>query len=92
MYSNLQKSFPQTPALGLNLNAGLILPPTQRPEATLEAPLVKQSCLVRMAFLSNLFTYSNLLMSPKFPLLSVVLYWDFSKYLCLLHPYQDVAR
>ena len=51
-------------------------------------PLVKQSCLVLMAFLSNLFTYSDLPVSPKFPSLSVVLYWDFYNYLCLLHPYQ----
>ena len=51
-------------------------------------PLVKQSCLVLTAFLSNLFTYSDLPVSPKFPSLSVVLYWDFYNYLCLLHPYQ----
>ena len=38
-------------------------------------------------FLSNLFTYNDLLMSPKFLSLSVVLYWDFCSYLCLLHPY-----
>ena len=38
-----------------------------------------------MAFLSDLFTYLDLPMSPKFPSLSVVLYWDF--YLCLHHPY-----
>ena len=56
---------PQTPALGLNLNAGLIPSPIQWPEAILTPPLVKQACLVLMAFLSNLFTYSDL---PDFSL------------------------
>ena len=32
--------------------------PTQLPEAILTPPLVKQGCLVLMAFLSNLLTYS----------------------------------
>ena len=74
VYSNQQKG---DPGLGLKLNAGLIPSPTQRPEAILTLPLVKQDCLVLMAFLSNLLTYSDLPMSPKFPSLSVVLYWDF---------------
>ena len=30
-------------------------------------------------------------MSPKFPLLSVVLYWDFYNCLCLLHPYHSFS-
>ena len=64
MYSNPQKGGPQTPALGLNMNAGLIPSPTQQPEAILKAPLMRESCLVLMAFLSNLFTYSDLPMSP----------------------------
>ena len=42
-----------------------------------------------MAFLSNWKTYSDLPVSPKFPSLTLVLYWDFYNYLCLLHPYQD---
>ena len=39
--------------LGLNLNAGLIPSPTQQPEAVLTPPLVRQACLVLMAFLSS---------------------------------------
>ena len=50
IYSNPQKGGPQTLALGLNMNAGLTPSPTQRPEAILKASLVKQSCLVLMAF------------------------------------------
>ena len=76
MYSNQQKGGPQTPALGLNLNAGLIPPPTQRSEAILAPPLVQQACLVLMAFLSNLLTDGGLPPSPRFPSLSVVPYWD----------------
>ena len=68
---------PQTPALGLNLNAGLFPPLTQQPEAILALPLVKQVCLVLMAFLNNLLIYSDLPISPKFPSLSLILYWDF---------------
>ena len=52
-------------------------------------PLVKQACLVLMAFLSNLLTYSDLPKSPRFPSLSMILYWDFYNYLCLLHPYHN---
>ena len=87
-YSNQQKGSPQTPALGLNLNAALILPPTQGPEAYLKPPLVKKACLVLMALLNHLLTYSDFLKSPRFPSLSLVPYWDFYNYLCLLHPYQ----
>ena len=57
-----------TPALGLNLNAGLIPSPIQRPEAILTPALVKQVCLVLMAFLRNLLTYSELPTSPRFPI------------------------
>ena len=46
-----QKGGPQTPALGLNLNAGLIPSPIQQPEAILAPPLVRQTCLVLVAFL-----------------------------------------
>ena len=67
MYSNQQKGGSQTLALGLNLNTGLIRSPTQRPEAILKAPPMKQDCLVLMAFWSNLFIYSDVPMSPKFP-------------------------
>ena len=70
MYSNQQKGGPQTPALGLNLNAGFSPSPAQRVEAILAPPLVKQACLVLMAFLSNLLTYSDL---PKSPV-SLVIY------------------
>ena len=38
-------------------------------------------------FLEQLLTYSDLPMSPEFPSLSVVPYWDFYNYLYLLHPY-----
>ena len=82
-----QKSGPQTLALGLTLNADLVPSPTQGPEAVLVPPLVKQACLALMAFLSNLFAYSDLPMSPKCPSLTMVLYGDFYNYLCLLHPY-----
>ena len=78
-----------TPALGLNLNAGLIPSPTQPPEAILASPLVRQTCLVLMAFLSNLLIYSDFPTSPRFPSLSRILYQDFYHHLCLLHPYQD---
>ena len=87
MYSNPQKGGPQTLALGLNMNAGLIPSPTQQPEAILKAPLMKQACLVLMVFFSNLSAYSDLPMSSKFPSLNMVLYWNFYNYLCLLHPY-----
>ena len=73
MYSNQQKGCPQTPALDLNLNSGLFPSPTQQPEAILTPPLVQQACLVLMAFLSNLLTYSELPTSPSFPSLSVIL-------------------
>ena len=43
------EEWPSTPALGLNLNAGLIPSPTQ----CLEPPLVKQARLILMVFLSN---------------------------------------
>ena len=82
-----KKGGPQTAALGLNLNAGLIPSPTQQLEAILTPSLVKQACLVLMTFLSNLLTYSDLPTSPRFPSLSMILYWDFWNYLCLLHPY-----
>ena len=39
------KGSPQTPALGPNLNAGLIPYPIQQFEAILKPPLVKQSAL-----------------------------------------------
>ena len=39
--------------------------PTQRPEAILVPPLVKQGCLILMAFLSNLLTYRDLPKSPR---------------------------
>ena len=51
VFSNQQKVGPQTPALGLNLNVGLIPSPTQ----PLKPPLVKQACLILMAFLSNYY-------------------------------------
>ena len=35
----------------------------------------------------QLLTYSDLPKSLRFPSLSVVPYWDFCNYLCLLHPY-----
>ena len=41
-----------------------------------------------MAFLSNLLTLGDLPVSPRFPSLSMILYWDFYNYPCLLHPYQ----
>ena len=88
VYSNQLKGGTQTPALGLNLNAGLIPSHAQQSEAVLAPPLVKQTCLVLMAFLSNLLTYSDLPKSPRFPSLSMILYWDLYNYLCLLHPYQ----
>ena len=91
MYSNQLKGDPRTPALGLNLNAGLTPTPTQYPEAMLSPSLVKEACLVLMAFLGNLLTYSDLPNSPKFPSLSVVPCWNFYNYLCLLHPYQSVS-
>ena len=50
-------------------------------------PLVKQACLVLMAFWSSLLTYGDLPMSPVFPSLTMVLDQDFYNYLCLLHPY-----
>ena len=75
--SKRQKGDPQTPALGLNLNEDLIPSPSQGPKAILALTLVKQACLVLMV-LSNLFTYSDLPISSKFPSLSpVVLYQDF---------------
>ena len=92
MFSSQLKGSLQTLALGLNLNAGLIPSPTQRPEATLRAPLIKQACLVLMAFLSNLFTYHALPISPKFLSLNMVLYLDSYNYLCLLHPYQSLME
>ena len=62
--------------LGPNLNADLTPSPTQCPEAMLTPPLVKQPCLVLMAFLEQfMYTQCNV-MSSKFSLLSVVLYWD----------------
>ena len=64
------------------------LPPIPHPEALLKAPLTKQTCLVLMAFLSNLLTYSDLPKSPKFPSLNMVLFWDFDNYQRLLHPYE----
>ena len=73
MYSNPQKGGPHTPALGLNMNAGLVPSPNQRPEAILKVPLMKQTCLVLMAVLSNSFTYINLPIFSKFSSLSVVL-------------------
>ena len=79
MYSNPQKGGPQTLTLGLNLNSGLTPFPAQGPKAILAPPLFKQACLGLMAFSSNLLTYSDLPMSPKFPWLSEVLYWDFEK-------------
>ena len=89
MYSNQQKGSPQTPALGLNLKAGLIPSPTQQPEAILAPPLVKQACLILIdGLLEQLLIYSGLLMSPRFPSFYITLYWDFYNYLCLLHPYQ----
>ena len=39
-------------------------------------------------FLEQLLTYSGLPRFPRFPSLSLVPYWDFCNYLCLLHPYQ----
>ena len=56
-----------TLALGQNLNAGLIPSPNQWPEAFLALPLVKQACLVLMAFLSNLFTTVISQCSVSFP-------------------------
>ena len=50
-------------------------------------PLVKKACLVLMAFLSNLLTYSDLPTSPRFSSLSMILYWDSYNHLCLFHPY-----
>ena len=73
MYSNPQKGGPQTLALGLNMNAGLIPFPTQQLETILKAPLMEQACLVLMAFLGNLSTYGGLPMSPKFSSLNMVL-------------------
>ena len=67
MYSNQQKGGPQTYALGLNLNAGLIPSPTQRPEAILAAPLVQQTCRVPMGFL-------NLLWFPNIPQVSLFIH------------------
>ena len=55
-------------------------------------PLVKQACLVLMAFWSSLLTYGDLPMSPVFPSLNMVLYRDFYNYLCLLHPYHSPLR
>ena len=54
---------------GLNLKAGLIPSPTQGPEAILALPLVEQACLVLIAFLSHLFTYGDLPVSPNFPII-----------------------
>ena len=68
----------------------LIPDPTTK--AILKAPLMKQACLVLMVYLSNLLTYSDLPVSPKFPSLNMVLYGDFYNYLCLLHPYQKPQR
>ena len=48
-------------------------------------PLVKPACLVLMAFSSN--SYRDLPEFPRFPSPSMVLYWGFYNYLCLLHPY-----
>ena len=76
MYSDQLKAGPQTPALGLNPNAGRIPSPTRGPEAVLALPLVKQGHWGQMTFLSNLLTYSGLLESPGFPSLSLVLHWD----------------
>ena len=87
-YSKQQKGGPQTPALGLNLNAGLVPFSSPRPGAILARPLVRQICLVLLAFWRNLFTYSDLPKSPRFPPLSPILSWDFYNYLCLPHPYQ----
>ena len=50
VYSNPQKGGPQTPALGLNLDAAPLPSPSQGPEAVLEAPLRKQACLALMGF------------------------------------------
>ena len=58
-------------------------------ETFLMPPLVKQACIVLMAFGGNLLIYSDLPTSPRFPSLSVILYWDFYNYLCLLHPYYN---
>ena len=38
-------------------------------------------------FLEQLLTYSDLPTSPRFPSLSMILYWNFYNYLCILHPY-----
>ena len=43
-------------------------------------------------FLEQFLTYSYLPKCPRFPSLSVVPYWDFYNYLCLLHPYQKELR
>ena len=86
MYSNQQKGGLQTPALGLNLNAGSVPFPTYQPEAILALPLVQQACLVLMAFVSNALTYSDPPKPPRFPSLSMILYWGFYNHLCLLHP------
>ena len=42
--------------------------------------------------LEQLITYSHLPKSASFPSLSVVLYWNFYNYLCLLHPYHDEIK
>ena len=67
MYSIQLKGSPQTLALDLNLNAGLIPSPTQRPEAVLKSPLIKPACLVLAAFL-------NLQGSPNIPQVSLFIY------------------
>ena len=70
MYSDQLKAGPQTPALGLNLNAGHIPSPTQRPEAVLALPLVKQGHWGQMTFLEQ---FINLQWSPRVPWVSLSL-------------------
>ena len=54
--SNQLKGSPQTLALGLNLNAGVIPSPTQWVVVILSPPLIKQACLVFFLFFSLVFS------------------------------------
>ena len=54
-------------------------------------PLVKQVCFVLMAFSSSYYL-TVISQSPLVFPLSMVPYWDFYTYLCLLHPYHLLAK
>ena len=87
VYSNQKKAGPQTLALGLNLNAGLIPSPPndlrQFSHSTIHA---------RLPYSDGFPQLSGLPTSPRFPSLCMIPYWDFYNHLCLLYPYQNHSK